>query len=58
MKFHLKNKRQNLSSTLIRNLLTDGNIALANQILGRNFSVQGLVIKGKETGKTNEFSNC
>lgn len=43
------------SSTLIRNLLTDGNIALANQILGRNFSVQGLVIKGKKLARQMNF---
>jgi riboflavin kinase/FMN adenylyltransferase len=43
------------SSTLIRGLLNDGNIALANQILGRNFAIEGVVIEGKKLARQMNF---
>ena len=40
-----------ISSTRIRKLIRDGDIQLANQMLGRNFSILGEVISGKKRGK-------
>lgn len=39
-----------ISSTAIRNLLSDGIIEKANLFLGRNYSITGKVIKGKQMG--------
>ncbi len=39
-----------ISSTSIRKYLREGDIFLANSMLGRKFSVSGTVIKGKELG--------
>ncbi len=39
------------SSTLVRNSLRSGNIKLANDILGRNFSYKGKIIKGNNLGE-------
>lgn len=43
------------SSTLIRALLQDGNVAEANKILGKNFCVEGLVISGKKLARQMNF---
>ena len=40
-----------ISSTLIRNLLTEGNIEVANRYLGRFFVISGRVIHGDKRGK-------
>lgn len=40
------------SSTAIRNLIKDGEIDLANQLLGRYYSVKGRVIRGKGRGQS------
>ncbi len=42
------NQEQNYSSTLIRNLISEGNVSKANKILGRNFIVSGTVKEGKK----------
>ena len=42
---------ESISSTRIRELLTAGNISLANHLLGRNFCVLGKVQEGKHLGK-------
>ena len=42
---------ETISSTAIRNLLADGNIAKANLMLGYNFSIEGTVIKGQQLGR-------
>lgn len=39
-----------VSSTYIRKLIKDGKISIANILLGRNFSLQGKIIKGKCLG--------
>jgi len=39
-----------ISSSKIRLHLKDGNIALANELLGHNYSFSGTVIKGKQIG--------
>ncbi len=42
---------ESISSSRIRNLLADGNIALANTLLGRNFFIKGIVEEGKKLGR-------
>lgn len=42
----------NISSTQIRNALLNGNIVLANEMLGYNYSVSGTVVHGKKIGRT------
>jgi riboflavin kinase / FMN adenylyltransferase len=44
-----------ISSTKIRNAISDGNIDLANQFLGYNYSFSGMVTKGKQIGRTIGF---
>jgi len=41
----------NISSTKIRNAITEGKIETANQFLGAPFEMQGLVIKGNQLGR-------
>lgn len=44
-----------VSSTKIRNALSDGNIELANSFLGYNYSINGTVVQGKQLGRTIGF---
>ena len=44
-----------VSSTKIRNYLWVGNVKAANQLLGYPYSVQGVVVKGNEIGRTIGF---
>jgi len=44
-----------VSSTKIRNALTDGNIELANSFLGYNYAITGMVVQGKQLGRTIGF---
>jgi len=44
-----------ISSTKIRNALTDGNMALANDYLGYKYFLTGTVSKGKQLGRTIGF---
>jgi riboflavin kinase / FMN adenylyltransferase len=44
-----------VSSTKIRNALTDGNIRLANSLLGYNYSISGKVVYGNRIGRTIGF---
>ena len=44
-----------ISSTKIRNALLDGNIELAATYLGYNYSLTGIVSKGKQLGRTIGF---
>ena len=41
-----------ISSTKIRNALLEGNIELATNYLGYNYSFTGIIIKGKQLGRT------
>ena len=44
-----------VSSTQIRRLLGEGNVELASEMLGRDYSVQGVVVSGKQLGRTIGF---
>jgi riboflavin kinase / FMN adenylyltransferase len=44
-----------VSSTKIRTAILDGNIELANQYLGYNYSLSGTIVKGKQLGRTIGF---
>lgn len=44
-----------ISSTKIRNALQDGNMALANDYLGYNYFLTGIVVQGKQLGRTIGF---
>ena len=44
-----------VSSTKIRTALGEGEIKIANQFLGYNFMINGMVVKGKGLGKTIQF---
>ncbi|MEM7071700.1 MAG: riboflavin biosynthesis protein RibF, partial [Pseudomonadota bacterium] len=47
----LKDHGQVVSSTAIRSALENGDIVLANQMLGRRYKVRGRVIKGSQLGQ-------
>jgi riboflavin kinase/FMN adenylyltransferase len=48
-------KEVSVSSTKIRQALFEGNISLANEYLGYNYSLTGIVTKGKQLGRTIGF---
>ena len=54
----LKKKNKTISSSLIRKLLADGKLNLANNYLNRNWSIEGLVKKGRNIGKKIGFPTC
>lgn len=43
--------KYNVSSTMIRKLINDGKIEEANNLLGREYKLSGIVIKGKTLGR-------
>ncbi len=47
-----------VSSSLIRNLLEKGFLNKANNLLNRNWSIQGVVKKGRQVGKKMGFPTC
>ena len=51
-------KNKIISSTLIRKLLQNGKLNSANKILKRNWSIEGIVEKGREMGKKIGFHTC
>lgn len=52
-------KNDNLvSSTLIRRLISQGDILTANKMIGRNYSMRGKVISGKGRGKKLGFATA
>ena len=53
----IKNKKI-VSSSLIRNLLEKGFLAKANNFLNRNWTIQGIVKKGRQVGKKIGFPTC
>tara|TARA_B100001250_G_scaffold388962_1_gene387652 strand:+ start:150 stop:1073 length:924 start_codon:yes stop_codon:yes gene_type:complete len=53
----IKNKKI-VSSSLIRNLLENGFLKKANKLLNRNWTIQGIVQKGRQVGKKIGFPTC
>ena len=53
----IKNKKI-VSSSLIRNLLEKGFLNQANNLLNRNWTIQGVVKKGRQIGKKIGFPTC
>ena len=51
-------KNKIVSSTLIRKLLEKGHLKKANKLLNRNWSIQGVVEKGRQIGKKIGFPTC
>jgi len=47
-----------ISSTYIRSLLEKGNLKKTNKLLGRNWSIEGIVQKGRQEGKKIGFPTC
>jgi len=45
----------NVSSTKIRNALDEGDVTLANEFLGYRYSLSGIVIPGRQVGRTIGF---
>ena len=54
----LTKKNKIISSTLIRKLLQKGDLNIANNILKRNWSIEGIVEKGRMMGKKIGFPTC
>ena len=54
--FNYANK--SVSSTKIRNYLKNGNVNLANKLLSRTWSIEGIVIKGKKIGRKLGYRTC
>lgn len=51
----VKYDAQMISSSTIRNLIIDGNIELANEMLGHPYTIVGNVVQGKQLGRTIGF---
>ena len=47
-----------ISSTYIRSLLEKGNLKKTNKLLGRNWTIEGTVQKGRKQGKKIGFPTC
>jgi riboflavin kinase/FMN adenylyltransferase len=47
-----------ISSTFIRSLLEKGDLEKANKLLGRNWTIEGIVEKGRQQGKKIGFPTC
>jgi riboflavin kinase / FMN adenylyltransferase len=47
-----------ISSTYIRSLLEEGNLNKTNKLLGRKWSIEGIVQKGRQEGKKIGFPTC
>ena len=53
----IKNKKI-ISSSLIRNFLENGYLDKANKLLNRNWTIEGVVKKGRQVGKKIGFPTC
>ena len=53
-----KKKKKLISSTLIRKIISKGNVKAAGGLLGRNWSIIGKVIKGERRGRKIGFPTC
>ncbi|MDD7408893.1 MAG: bifunctional riboflavin kinase/FAD synthetase [Anaerovoracaceae bacterium] len=47
-----------ISSTLIRQKITEGDVERASKLLGRNYSIKGTVVHGNHIGRTIGFPTC
>ena len=47
-----------ISSTLVRNKISEGKISEANKLLNRNWCIEGKVIRGKRRGRKIGFPTC
>ena len=54
----LKKNNTIISSTLIRKLIFNGNLKMANKYLNRNWSIEGVVQKGRMMGRKIGFPTC
>ena len=54
----LKKDNNIISSTLIRKLLSNGNLAKANKYLSRNWEIEGRIEKGRKVGRKIGFATC
>jgi len=54
----LRKDNKIISSTLIRNLLSTGELRKANNFLKRNWTIEGIVEKGRRVGKRIGFPTC
>ena len=50
--------KKTISSTYIRSLLEKGNLKKANKVLTRNWSIDGIVQRGRQQGKKIGFPTC
>ena len=53
-----KKNEKTISSTIIRKKITSGKIQEANKLLGREWMIEGKVIKGKKRGRKIGFPTC
>jgi len=54
----LRKKNNIISSSIIRKLLSDGKLNLVKNYLNRNWSIEGIVKKGRRMGKKIGFPTC
>ena len=54
----LKKNKKIISSTLIRKLLSNGKLNIANKLLSRNWEIEGKIQKGRKVGRKIGFSTC
>jgi len=54
----LKKNKKIISSTLIRKLLSNGNLNIANKYLNKNWEIEGVVQKGRKVGSKIGFATC
>ena len=52
---HVNSEATRISSTRVRDLLLAGNIQAANQLLGRDYTITGSVVRGDQIGRTMDF---
>jgi riboflavin kinase/FMN adenylyltransferase len=52
---NINNDAARISSTRVRDLLLAGDIHAANELLGRDYAITGLVIRGDQIGRTMDF---
>ncbi len=56
--YPLKKYKKIISSTLIRKLLSNGKLNIANKLLGKNWEIEGEVRRGRKVGSKIGFATC